>query len=59
MWLQSVLEAQFLANQIQLYYATGNKERHSLLQQFNHKPDTFDYNKLLELIPHSKPNNTQ
>ncbi|XP_065904273.1 ATP synthase mitochondrial F1 complex assembly factor 1-like isoform X2 [Dysidea avara] len=46
----SIMEAQYLANQIQLYYTSGDKERHHLLTQFNHHPNEFDYTKLIELL---------
>ena len=45
-----MLEAQFLANQVQLYYTTGDRERFTLLKQFNHSPGTFNYQDLIERL---------
>ena len=51
--IQTPLEAQYLANQAQLYYNSGNSERYALLRQFNHEPDTFDHRKLVEQLSNS------
>ncbi len=48
--LQSVLEAQYLANQVQLFYASDDVERYALVRQFNHDPQNFDYQKLIEQL---------
>lgn len=60
-----LLDAQFLANEIQLYYLGNDAEfvaldrivlstvsrllfcRFELVRQFNHSPETFDYNEIL------------
>ncbi|XP_038069751.1 ATP synthase mitochondrial F1 complex assembly factor 1-like [Patiria miniata] len=39
--VMSVQNAQFLANQLQLYYATDNPDRLKLLRIFNHRQDEF------------------
>lgn len=52
--LQSPLESQFLANQLQLYYATEDKERYSLVRQFNHSPENFDYNTVIAQLQNSQ-----
>lgn len=44
---QSTFEAQYLANQVQLYYGTHQADRYALVKQFNHDPQNFDYNSLL------------
>ena len=48
-----MLEAQFLANQVQLYYTTGDRERFALLKQFNHSPEKFNYQDLIEQLQSS------
>ena len=45
---QSVIDAQFLANQVQLYYASEDDSSQLLVAQFNAQPDRFDYTKLFE-----------
>jgi len=42
-------EAQFLINQVQLYY-TGGEDYLELLKTFKHKPDQFQYSKLVEKL---------
>lgn len=42
----NLLEAQCLANQIQLFYATPDET--DLLQNFNHDPATFDYMRVVK-----------
>eukprot|EP00041_Stephanoeca_diplocostata_P008169 m.118332 g.118332 ORF g.118332 m.118332 type:complete len:303 (+) comp17203_c0_seq1:199-1107(+) len=42
----NVMDAQFLANQVQLYYL-GDAEAYDVVKQFNHRPEEFDYNTLL------------
>ncbi|XP_030061774.1 ATP synthase mitochondrial F1 complex assembly factor 1 [Microcaecilia unicolor] len=39
----NVLEAQCLANQVQLFYATHRPETYRLVEMFNHSPDEFKY----------------
>jgi len=46
----SVLDAQFLANNLQLYYAENNPRRLKLLETFNRKPDEFKYMDLVAEI---------
>ena len=46
-YLQSTFEAQYLANQVQLYYSTNQADRYALVKQFNHDPQNFDYNSVL------------
>ena len=50
---QTSFEAQYLANQVQLYYNSQDAERCTLLQQFNHDPEKFDYRLLLEQLANS------
>ena len=47
------MEAQFLANQVQLYYASSDLERFNLVKQFNFQPDEFDYQLLIEQLQNS------
>ena len=47
---QTSLEAQYLANQVQLYYGSQDTERYALLRQFNHEPESFDHRRLLEQL---------
>lgn len=49
----TILEAQFLANQLQLYYAGDDQERYALVRQFNHDPEHFSYQKLVEQLQNS------
>ena len=51
--LQSILEAQFIANQLQLYYAGSDPGRYSLVRQFNLQPQEFDYKQLIEHLENS------
>ena len=48
--LQSTFEAQYLANQVQLYYGTNQPDRFALAKQFNHNPQNFDYNTVLDQL---------
>ena len=48
--LQKTLEAQFLANQVQLYYTTADAKRFALVKQFNLSPATFNYEHLIEQL---------
>ena len=52
-FLQTTLEAQFLANQLQLYYASKDQERYSLVRQFNHSPQDFDYSTIIAQLQNS------
>ena len=59
-----MLEAQLLANQLQLYYGTNQTERYALVKQFNHDPDNFDYKAVLSQLQNTslaveKDKNTQ
>lgn len=38
-----VHEAQCLANQVQLFYATDRSETYELVETFNHRPNEFKY----------------
>ncbi|ORX69166.1 ATP11-domain-containing protein [Linderina pennispora] len=40
--------AQYLALQMQQFYVTGGEEKRRILEKFNHKPEEFDYNELME-----------
>lgn len=40
---QTVQEAQCLASQVQLFYATDRQETYWLVESFNHKPNEFKY----------------
>lgn len=53
-FLQCTMEAQFLANQLQLYYGTNQTERFALVRQFNHDPSNFDYNSVLTQLQDTK-----
>lgn len=46
------LEAQFLTTLVQLFY-TKTDEKHALVQQFNHKPDSFDHMSIIRAIEDS------
>lgn len=41
--LQNVAEAQCIANQVQLFYATDRKETFGLVETFNFRPNEFKY----------------
>lgn len=53
MILQNPMEAQFLANQVQLYYTTSDQGRFTLVRRFNQSPETFDYQDLIEHLQSS------
>ncbi|KAJ2661500.1 hypothetical protein IWW48_002367 [Coemansia sp. RSA 1200] len=40
--------AQYLALQLQQFYVTGGPEKRALLERFNQKPESFDYNELVQ-----------
>ncbi|XP_033636203.1 ATP synthase mitochondrial F1 complex assembly factor 1-like isoform X1 [Asterias rubens] len=48
--LVSVQDAQFLANELQLYYATDNAERQQLLKTFNHNQEQFKHTDVIEQL---------
>ncbi|XP_062509857.1 ATP synthase mitochondrial F1 complex assembly factor 1-like isoform X1 [Corticium candelabrum] len=50
----STLEAQFLANQLQLYYTSRDKARWSLVRNFNFSPQDFDYMLLIKQLERSE-----
>ena len=41
--LQSVVDAQWLAYQLQMYYASESDRREEILKTFNRFPDKFDH----------------
>ena len=41
--LQSVLDAQWLAYQVQMYYASESDRREEILKSFNIFPEKFDH----------------
>ena len=47
---QSVQDTQFLANELQLYYATDNAERQQLLKTFNHNQEQFKHTDVIEQL---------
>ncbi|XP_033115559.1 ATP synthase mitochondrial F1 complex assembly factor 1-like [Anneissia japonica] len=62
----SVTDAQFLANQMQLYYAHHDKERFDLLKIFNQQPQHFKHmdviaqlNRGIEIKPKEKQDKTE
>lgn len=50
----SVQDAQFLANQLQLFYATGDTERQKLLDIFNNKPAEFKHMDIIKMLQSAK-----
>lgn len=53
---QTVQEAQLLANQLQLYYATEDKERTDLLETFNTRPAEFKHMEVVRLLQSTSVN---
>ncbi|XP_041417391.1 ATP synthase mitochondrial F1 complex assembly factor 1 isoform X2 [Xenopus laevis] len=51
--IQNVQEAQCLANQVQLFYASDRAETHRLVEMFNHKSDEFKYMAVVSLLEQS------
>lgn len=49
-YYQTTIEAQNLANQTQLYYASQKGDLYAIVQQFNHDPEQFDYKELIEQL---------
>lgn len=47
------MEAQFLANQVQLYYAGEDSSKYNLVKQFNLHPNNFDYKLLIDQLQSS------
>lgn len=43
----NVLEAQCLANEVQLFYAQESLERTEVVKKFNHSPESFDHMDLI------------
>lgn len=41
-------DAQFLANQLQLFYAVEDESRYNLVKNFNHFPENFNYEDILQ-----------
>lgn len=52
----TVQEAQLLANQLQLYYATEDKERTDLLETFNTRPAEFKHMEVVRLLQSTSVN---
>nr|XP_033772657.1 ATP synthase mitochondrial F1 complex assembly factor 1 isoform X2 [Geotrypetes seraphini] len=49
----NVLEAQSLANQVQLFYATHRPETYKLVEMFNHSPDAFKHMMIISELEQS------
>lgn len=47
---QSALEAQFLVNQVQLYYGGGDEAKLALVDKFNLTPEDFKHMDLIEQL---------
>lgn len=47
------IDAQFLANQIQLYYASSPGRHLELLQQFKHSPATWSHEQVIQQLEHT------
>ena len=47
---QSILDAQFLAYQVQMFYSSDKKQRENLLYAFNREPNTFDHMDIIREI---------
>uniref|UniRef100_A0A8D0DYC4 ATP synthase mitochondrial F1 complex assembly factor 1 n=1 Tax=Salvator merianae TaxID=96440 RepID=A0A8D0DYC4_SALMN len=50
----NVTEAQCLASQVQLFYATDRQEIYHLVEQFNHQPDEFKYMTVISELEQSR-----
>ncbi|KAJ6659511.1 hypothetical protein lerEdw1_018746 [Lerista edwardsae] len=50
----SVPEAQCLASQVQLFYATERQETYGLVETFNHRPDEFKYMSVIAELEQSR-----
>lgn len=50
----SVPEAQCLASQVQLFYATDRQEIYGLVETFNHRPDEFKYMSVIAELEQSR-----
>ncbi|XP_053099912.1 ATP synthase mitochondrial F1 complex assembly factor 1 isoform X2 [Hemicordylus capensis] len=50
----NVPEAQCLASQVQLFYATDRQETYSLVETFNHRPDEFKYMSVIAELEQSR-----
>lgn len=51
---QNVPEAQCLASQVQLFYATDRQETYRLVETFNHQPDQFKYMSVITELEQSR-----
>lgn len=51
--MQVVHEAQCLANQVQLFYATERSETYELVETFNHRSSEFKYMSVIAELEHS------
>ncbi|XP_070562850.1 ATP synthase mitochondrial F1 complex assembly factor 1-like [Ptychodera flava] len=52
--LLQVHEAQFLANQVQLYYGRDNQSKLELLDTFTNKPEEFKYTDVIQELENTK-----
>ncbi|XP_060087758.1 ATP synthase mitochondrial F1 complex assembly factor 1 [Heteronotia binoei] len=50
----NVPEAQCLASQVQLFYATDRQETYNLVETFNHQPDQFKYMSVITELEQSR-----
>ncbi|XP_054835604.1 ATP synthase mitochondrial F1 complex assembly factor 1 isoform X2 [Eublepharis macularius] len=50
----NVPEAQCLASQVQLFYATDRQETYGLVEAFNHQPDQFKYMSVITELEQSR-----
>ncbi|XP_023363616.1 ATP synthase mitochondrial F1 complex assembly factor 1 isoform X3 [Otolemur garnettii] len=51
--IQNVAEAQCIANQVQLFYATDQKETYGLVETFNLRPNEFKYMSVIAALEQS------
>lgn len=49
-FFQSVIDAQWLGTQVQMYYASENPERLRLLRLFNQEPEKFDHISVIDQL---------
>lgn len=49
---QNAFEAQFLVNQLQLYFSGSDVTRTELLEKFHRNPDKFKHMELVEQLEH-------
>uniref|UniRef100_A0A670IKJ2 ATP synthase mitochondrial F1 complex assembly factor 1 n=1 Tax=Podarcis muralis TaxID=64176 RepID=A0A670IKJ2_PODMU len=50
----TVTEAQCLASQVQLFYATDSEETYRLVEEFNHRPNEFKYMSVIGELEQSR-----